>query len=162
MVSLKTARALQARLKDKETIRLHATVEAGQHPGFYEVVTAVIPGSDPQLKEQEIAFSCHLDHQRPGANDNASGCATILEVARTLGKLIGDGRLARPARTIRFIWPPEVEGTHVGNARPDSRSASGRGSHGHGGRRTGNQSGVPRDSRAQSLPSLSTMWLGRC
>ena len=120
MVSLKTARALQARLKDKETIRLHATVEAGQHPGFYEVVTAVIPGSDPQLKEQEIAFSCHLDHQRPGANDNASGCATILEVARTLNKLVGDGRLARPARTIRFIWPPEVEGTvTLLNARPE-------------------------------------------
>jgi hypothetical protein len=95
-------------------------VEAGQHPGFYEVVTAVIPGSDPQLKEQEIAFSCHLDHQRPGANDNASGCVTILEVARTLVKLIGDGRLARPARSIRFIWPPEVEGTvTLLNARPE-------------------------------------------
>ena len=120
MVSLRTGRELQARLKDKETIRLHAVVEAGQHPGFYEVVTAVIPGSDPQLKEQEIAFSCHLDHQRPGANDNASGCVTILEVARTLAKLIGDGRLARPARTIRFIWPPEVEGTvTLLNARPE-------------------------------------------
>jgi len=37
------------------------------------VVTATIPGADPKLKEEEIAFSCHLDHQRPGANDNASG-----------------------------------------------------------------------------------------
>lgn len=120
MVSLKTARALQARLRAKETIRLHAVVQAGQHPGFYEVVTAVIPGADPQLKDQEIAFSCHLDHQRPGANDNASGCVTILEVARTLHTLIGDGRLARPARTIRFIWPPEVEGTvTLLNARPE-------------------------------------------
>jgi hypothetical protein len=120
MVSLKMARALQTRLRAKETIRLHAVVQAGQHPGFYEVVTAVIPGADPQLKEQEIAFSCHLDHQRPGANDNASGCATILEVARTLRTLIGDGRLARPARSIRFIWPPEVEGTvTLLNARPE-------------------------------------------
>jgi hypothetical protein len=101
-------------------VRLHAVVQAGQHPGFYEVVTAVIPGADPQLKEQEIAFSCHLDHQRPGANDNASGCVTILEVARTLRKLIGDGRLARPARTIRFIWPPEIEGTvTLLNAKPE-------------------------------------------
>jgi aminopeptidase YwaD len=111
MVSLKSARAMQERLRAKEAIRLHATVKAGQHPGFYEVVTAVIPGADPRLKDQEIAFSCHLDHQRPGANDNASGCVTILEVARTLTKLIGDGIMARPARTIRFIWPPEVEGT---------------------------------------------------
>jgi aminopeptidase YwaD len=120
MVSLRTARALQERLKLNETIRLHAAVQAGQHPGFYEVVTATISGSDPRLKDQEIAFSCHLDHQRPGANDNASGCVTILEAARTLQKLIGEGKLARPARTLRFIWPPEVEGTvTLLNAKPE-------------------------------------------
>jgi aminopeptidase YwaD len=111
MVSLKTGRALRDRLAKGEYIQLHATVKAGQHPGFTEVVTATIPGADPKLKDEEIAFSCHLDHQRPGANDNASGCVTILEVARTLQKLIGEGKLTRPARTIRFIWPPEIEGT---------------------------------------------------
>src|ERR1700722_17580806 len=111
MFSLKTARAYQARLAAGERIKLHATVKAGQHPGFTELVTATIPGADPRLKNEEIAFSCHLDHQRPGANDNASGCATILEVARTLQKLIATGKLARPARTIRFIFPPEIEGT---------------------------------------------------
>jgi aminopeptidase YwaD len=120
MVSLKTARAMQERLKSGETIRLHAEVAAGQHAGFYEVVTATIPGSDPKLKDLEIAFSCHLDHQGPGANDNASGCVTILEVARTLQKLISDSKLARPARTVRFIWPPEVEGTvTLLNAQPE-------------------------------------------
>jgi len=111
MVSLKTARAMKERLAKGEKIKLHAVVKAGQHPGNYEVVTATIPGANPKLRDFEIAFSCHLDHQRPGANDNASGCATILEVARTLQKLIGNGTLARPARTIRFIWPPEIEGT---------------------------------------------------
>jgi aminopeptidase YwaD len=111
MVSLKTARGLQERLARGELIHVHAVVKAGQHPGNYEVVTATIPGADPKLKEEEIAFSCHLDHQRPGANDNASGCVTILEVARSLHKLIDEKKLARPARTIRFIFPPEVEGT---------------------------------------------------
>jgi hypothetical protein len=120
MVSLKTARALRDRLAHGEQIRLHAAVKAGQHPGGYEVVTATIPGADAKLNDQEIAFSCHLDHQRPGANDNASGCATILEVARTLQKLISEGKLPRPARTIRFIWPPEIEGTTtLLNARPE-------------------------------------------
>src|SRR5467141_1354344 len=123
MVSLKTARALRERLARGGTIRLHAMVKAGQHASVYEVVTAAIPGADAKLKEEEIAFSCHLDHQRPGANDNASGCVAILEVARTLQKLISQeektsaeqpphllvnqGRLSRPARTIRFIFPPE-------------------------------------------------------
>ncbi|HXJ06467.1 MAG TPA: M28 family peptidase [Candidatus Acidoferrum sp.] len=111
MVSLKTARGMRERLAHGEKITLHAVVKAGQYAGNYEVVTATIPGSDAKLKEEEVAFSCHLDHQRPGANDNASGCVTILEVARTLQKLIAEGKLARPARTIRFIWPPEIEGT---------------------------------------------------
>ncbi len=120
MVSLKTARGFKERLAKGEKITLHAVVKAGQHAGNYEVVTATIPGADPKLKEEEIAFSCHLDHQRPGANDNASGCVTILEVARTLQKLINQGDLARPARTIRFIWPPEIEGTvTLLNAKPE-------------------------------------------
>ena len=120
MVSLKTARAFQARLHRGEPVRLHAQVKAGQHPAAYEIVTATIEGADPTLKNSEIAFSCHLDHQRPGANDNASGCVTILEVARTLQKLINEGKLRRPARTLRFIWPPEIEGTvTLLNARPE-------------------------------------------
>lgn len=120
MVSLNTASALKDRLAKGESIRLHAAVKAGQHPGNYEVVTATIPGSHEKLKDEEIAFSCHLDHQHPGANDNASGCATILEVARTLQKLIKEGQFAPPARTIRFIFPPEIEGTlALLNAKPE-------------------------------------------
>jgi aminopeptidase YwaD len=120
MVSLKTAREFKERLSTGEKITLHPVVKAGQHPGNYELVTATIPGADAQLKDEEIVFSCHLDHQRPGANDNASGCATILEVARTLQKLIGEGKLARPARTIRFVFPPEIEGTMaLLNGRPE-------------------------------------------
>ncbi len=111
MVSLKQARNFQERLESMEKIRLSAEVRAGKHRGFYEVVTATIPGTDPQLKNEEIVFSCHLDHQRPGSNDNASGCVSILEVARSLSKLIEEKKLAPPARTIRFVFPPEIEGT---------------------------------------------------
>jgi len=120
MVSLRTANALKARLAAGESILMHASVKAGQHVSPYEVVTATIPGADPRLKDEEVAFTCHLDHPKPGANDNASGCSTILEVARTLHKLISDGTLTPPARTIRFIWGPELEGTvTLLNARPD-------------------------------------------
>ena len=120
MVSQGAGKALKTRLAAGETIRLRASVKAGQHPSHYEIVTAVIPGADGALKDEEIAFSCHLDHQQPGANDNASGCVTILEAGRTLQALIGGGKLARPARTLRFIWPPEVEGTTtLLNAKPE-------------------------------------------
>ncbi len=111
MASLKTARAFQKRLAAGEAIRLHATVRAGQHAGHYDVVTATLPGADPAHAGEEIAFSCHLDHPRPGANDNASGCATQLEIARALAKLVREEKLPAPRRTLRFVFPPEIEGT---------------------------------------------------
>ena len=121
MVSLKTARALQQRLERGETVRLHAAVRAGQETGSYDIATATIRGA--QLPDEEIVFSCHLDHPRPGANDNASGCATILEIARSLSKLIREERIARPRRTIRFVWPAEIEGTlALLNGRPEIAS----------------------------------------
>lgn len=123
MLSLGDARALRQRLERGEHIRLHAVVRAGQEAGFYDIATATIPGSDPAVAGEEIVFSCHLDHPRPGANDNASGCATILEVARTLHKLVDEKRLAPPRRTIRFVWPPEIEGTlALLNGRPELAS----------------------------------------
>jgi aminopeptidase YwaD len=109
MVSLKQYRALQERLGSGERITLYAIVRASRHPAAYNPVTALIPGTD--RRAEEIVLSCHLDHQRPGANDNASGCATILEVARTLSKLIADRKIPRFSRSIRFVWPCEVECT---------------------------------------------------
>jgi aminopeptidase YwaD len=120
MVSPRVAKSFKDRLARGEKVTMHATVRAGQHAGAYSVATAAIRGADPRLSQEEIVFSCHLDHPNPGANDNASGCATILEVGVTLSKLIKDGRIPRPARTIRFVWPPEVEGTMaILNAKPD-------------------------------------------
>jgi aminopeptidase YwaD len=117
MVSPARALAWQARLAKGETVRLRARVEAGRTPGAYLIPTAVIPGKD---RAHEIVLSCHLDHPSPGANDNASGCAGILEVARSLNRLIAEGRLPQPRRTIRFVWPCEVECTiALLNARPE-------------------------------------------
>jgi aminopeptidase YwaD len=117
MVTPARARAWQARLRTGQAIRLRASVDAGREPSAYLIPTAVIPG---RRRDQEIVFSCHLDHPNPGANDNASGCAGELEVARTLSELVRSGRLPRPERTIRFIWPSEIEATiALLNARPE-------------------------------------------
>lgn len=115
MISLHQARDTRARLARGEEIRLHALVRARVTAGAFEVVTAVLPGTDPSLGE--ILFTCHLCHQLPGANDDASGAATILEVARVLSKLVHEGKLERPRRTIRFLWPPEISGTQCFLAR---------------------------------------------
>jgi aminopeptidase YwaD len=109
MVSRQTAEALRSRLRSGERVVLNAHVKATVGPGHWTVVTATIPGTDPAAGE--IVYSCHLDHERPGANDNGSGCVTILESARVLARLIDSGQLPRPQRTLRFTWGPEVEGT---------------------------------------------------
>lgn len=109
MISLRTAREMQSRLGSGEAIRMRALVRARMRPSHFDVVTATIPGTDPAAGE--ILYTCHLCHQKPGANDNASGAATILEDARLLARLIREGKLAPPRRTIRFLWPPEIAGT---------------------------------------------------
>jgi aminopeptidase YwaD len=110
MISLREARALQQRLGRHELITLHALVRARNDDTLpYETLIATIPGTD--AKAGEIVYSCHLDHEKPGANDNASGCAANLEIARTLKTLIDSKRIPPPVRTIRFIWPSEMTGT---------------------------------------------------
>lgn len=109
MISLGEARKLQARLASGEEIQLYARVDASHQTGSFGFATAAIRGTDKA--DEDIHFTCHLDHPRPGANDNASGCVSILETARTLNALVTEGILPRPSRTIRFLWPAEIEGS---------------------------------------------------
>jgi hypothetical protein len=113
MISLREARSLQLRLAEGESTLFHAKVIAEHRAGKYSFTNAAISGADPQQVSEEIILTCHMDHPRPGANDNASGCVSILEVARTLKTLIDAKILPRPARTIRFLWPAEIEGSII-------------------------------------------------
>jgi hypothetical protein len=53
----------------------------------------------------------HLDHYKPGGNDNASGTAGMVEILRNLMSLVERGIIKKPKRTIRFLWVPELHGT---------------------------------------------------
>jgi len=101
---------LKRRLLGNEKISVRAQVEAKTETADLENVIALIRGADPAAGE--IILSAHLFEgmQKQGANDNISGSACILEIARVLNTLIADGRLPRPKRTIRFIWGPEFSG----------------------------------------------------
>jgi len=109
MIALGEARKLQERMANGEEIRLYGRVDASHRIGKFGFATAAIRGTDKA--GEDIHLTCHLDHPRPGANDNASGCVSILETARTLSALISNGILPRPSRTIRFLWPAEIEGS---------------------------------------------------
>jgi hypothetical protein len=110
MISVREARQFQQRLAAGEPIVLHAAVRAQNDDSVpYETLIATIPGTDPS--RGEIVFSCHFDHQKPAANDNASGCSANLEIARVIRKLVDEKRIAQPLRTLRFVWPSEMTGT---------------------------------------------------
>lgn len=68
----------------------------------YNNIIGVIPGSDPQLQNQYIVLCAHYDHVghgtkensrgpigqiHPGADDNASGVAALLELAKAITAL---------------------------------------------------------------------------
>ncbi|HHS14280.1 MAG TPA: M20/M25/M40 family metallo-hydrolase [bacterium] len=61
-------------------------------PGSGENVVAVLPGNDPVLRNEFIVIGGHMDHNGvdpqgriyAGADDNASGTAVVMELARTL------------------------------------------------------------------------------
>jgi len=96
---------------DKPTV--HAKVKTTEYDAEMQVVTAVIRGDGSS--NQEIGFSGHLFEgiAKQGAMDDISGCADTLETARAWKKLIDDGVLKRPRRTVRFIWVPEIQGSNA-------------------------------------------------
>jgi aminopeptidase YwaD len=102
---------LRDRLVRGEKIRVHAKVQATMEKVDLQVPTCVIPGTDPNAGE--VIFSAHIFEGliKQGANDNLSGAVSLLEMARMLNTMYNDGRLPRPARSIRFIWVPEFSGT---------------------------------------------------
>lgn len=113
MLSPSAGVALSKRIRANEKVRVRAHVRVTTYsPGQLEMVTAEIPGSS-SAAPRDLVFSAHLDHQNPGANDNASGSAALLEIARTLLSLIKAGVLPAPAHTIRFWWVTEIEGTEA-------------------------------------------------
>ena len=80
-----------------EEIGIQPYYEEGWYQTFerngktYKNVIGVIPGNDPVLKDEYIIIGAHYDHLGVmndqiynGADDNASGTATIIEVARIL------------------------------------------------------------------------------
>ncbi len=75
--------------------RLRATAAVKHTDVLSDNVVAMLPGTDPKLKDEYVIFTAHLDHLgvgRPingdkiynGAMDNASGIAAMLDVASML------------------------------------------------------------------------------
>ena len=108
-VSKRHGLLLRNLLAKGEKVVLKASVRSRFYESRIETLTATLPGSTHP--EEEIVIGGHLDHPSPSANDNASGAAGVLEMARTLKALVDSGRIEPPKRTIRFMWFSEFFGT---------------------------------------------------
>jgi hypothetical protein len=109
-ISNRQGRKLKTLLAEGKRVVLDASVEGtGLEPWRMEVVGALFLGTEHP--EQELILVAHLDHPKESANDNASGAAALMDIARTLKTLIAEGKLSPPRRTIRLLWVPEFFGT---------------------------------------------------
>jgi aminopeptidase YwaD len=110
-VSPRMLRELAGVLAHGDKITLRSVVKADSYPGRMETVHAIIAGDGSS--DQALAMSGHLyeGYLKQGANDDASGCAITLEMGRALMRLVAEGKLPKPKRTIHFLWVPEISGT---------------------------------------------------
>ncbi len=90
----------------KVVVRAKVDTEIGKSPGRTGFVEGWIKGS--KYHDQQIVLTAHLQEEQGSANDDGSGSANILEIARTLNKLIAEGKIQRPLRDIRFWWTDEI------------------------------------------------------
>ncbi len=97
-------------LKQPFSLNLNASAKIDVKAKYYkdkntEDVIGLMEGTDPQLKNEYIFLTAHLDHVGsqagqiyfPGANDNASGAATVLQLARAFAR-----EPVKPKRSIIF------------------------------------------------------------
>jgi len=87
-------------------------VDAAGHKGTVKNIIGVIPGTNPKYSGQAVVISAHYDHLglgwpdvrkgnegkiHHGADDNASGIAVLLELAKNMAKTL------KPERSIVFV-----------------------------------------------------------
>ena len=117
-IPLDTARAgwgLLLSFAARESLR--AALARGPVTARVETKTRIYPSEELTLvaevrgsaaPDERFVFSAHV--QEPGANDNATGVATLAEIAHALAGLVKTGEIS-PLRTITFIWGDEIRAT---------------------------------------------------
>jgi Zn-dependent M28 family amino/carboxypeptidase len=107
LLAIADARKALPRFPLAASLRARVTLESASIES--DNVAALLPGSDPALAGEHVVLTAHLDHVGigapvngdrlyNGAMDNASGIATLIEVARSLSAVT-----PRPRRSIVFL-----------------------------------------------------------
>ena len=102
-----SAGALKRPVKLPREVELKLEVERQRLEGSN--VLAYFPGTDPDVANELVVISAHYDHLGTrgdavfyGADDNASGSSTVMEIAEAFARAKADGR--GPRRSVLLLW----------------------------------------------------------
>ncbi|WP_405400007.1 M28 family peptidase [Maribacter sp. Asnod2-G09] len=105
-LSYEAKEKLVAQLKKGKTEVL-VNIQTKRYPSEELTIVADIKGSE--LPNERLVYSAHI--QEPGANDNATGVGTQLEMAKTAAKLFAENKIEFK-RTMTFLWGDEIISTN--------------------------------------------------
>lgn len=112
-ISRSDGNRLRALLSQGLTPRVSFALQTRIYHSRPQTVIATIAGAAP---ERHFIYCAHGDSDSggPGADDNASGVAAVMETARALQQLITAQKLPPPRHTIEFIiWGSEYFSTNA-------------------------------------------------
>jgi len=92
---------------DAGAVKVHVTVATSFARKPERTLSAEIPGA--VAPNERIVIAAHV--QEPGANDNASGTATNMELSRALVMGVLSKTIPQPSRTLTFLWVNEISGS---------------------------------------------------
>jgi len=105
-LSYEAKEKLIAQLKKGKTDVL-VNIQTKRYPSEELTIVADIKGS--KFPDERLVYSAHI--QEPGANDNATGVGTQLEMARIASKLFTDDKIDFK-RSMTFLWGDEIVSTN--------------------------------------------------
>ena len=97
---------LAALARNGKTMRMRVKIDTYFNEPRQGIAEGWIRGTNP--KNDDIVLTAHMQEEKTSANDDRSGVANLLEIARALNKLMAEGKLERPRRNIRFWWVDEI------------------------------------------------------
>jgi hypothetical protein len=110
---------LRALLAARAAVTIDFALEAQIREASPLTVVARLPGRAPRSEswsEDHLLVCAHGDSDAggPGADDNASGVAAVLEVAQAWSEAVAAGVVPAPQREVRFaIWGSEIHSSRA-------------------------------------------------
>lgn len=114
-ISADDGRWLRERLARGERVEIDCALEAHSIEAPVQSVVARLPAADG-APDGHFLLCAHGDSDSggPGANDNASGVAALLEVAAAWSEAVADGTVEAPPREVRFaVWGSEIHSSRA-------------------------------------------------